>query len=245
MTNIKDLYYIHIPKTGGMAIEKIFYDYGGCVAQCFFRKYNQSIVKDKKYKDTSLWHIPFQFLDTKFINNVIKTKKIFAIVRNPYDRIISAYKFWLKYYNDRLLKKKLNNEEKKLIEQIKYYYNNSFIMNATNLNNFIKKILNDKNYYKILDSHFIPMYEYTIIKSSNKNKLKVFPNNILKIEELDKDFNNLIKQYKLKIPLNITKTTKVNITFGNVKQSDLNKESIELINKIYHYDFKFFNYQKL
>ena len=176
MTNIKDLYYIHIPKTGGMLMEKIFYDYGGDTGYTYFRKHHikNNIVKNKLYKHISIWHIPFLYLDSSFTSNIIRNKKIFAIVRNPYDRIISVYKFWLKYYNDRLLKTSLSNEEKKLIAQIKFFYDNKFMMNATNLNIFIKKVLKHKQFYTLLDGHLIPMYEYTILKESNKNTLKVF-----------------------------------------------------------------------
>ena len=145
-------------------------------------------------------------------------------------------------------------------------YNNSYneeLVNISNYNHINYKIKDLKFIENMLfvtfseldfnynynSSNLLKPLIYTLFpinkNESNKNKLDVFPNNILKIEELDKDFNSLIKQYKLKIPLNITKTTKINITFGNIKPSDLNKESIELINKIYHYDFKFFNYQKL
>jgi hypothetical protein len=247
MVNIKSIYYIHIPKTAGTSIEKIFYENGGCVSSCFFRKYNKSIIKNKKYNNISLWHIPLQFLNQEFINNILENKIIFAIVRNPYERIISDFKFWIQYYNERLSKfnkKQLNNKEKYLMISIKKLYNNDYTINKTNLNKFINNILNKTDLYTLLDGHFIPMIEYVLVKGSN-NKLKVFPNKILKIEDLNNEFNDFINSYQLNIPLNSAKKTKNNITKDLLSIKDLNNESINLINKIYIYDFKFFKYKKL
>jgi hypothetical protein len=240
---IQKIFYIHIPKTSGSTMETIFYENSGCISTCFFRKLNNEIVQNKKYKYLSLWHIPFQFLKKSFTNNIIQNYTIFAIVRNPYTRIISDFKFWIDFYNTRMNLNNISQKDKFLLKEIKTIYNNNFSINKENLNIFINNVLNNKKNYTILDGHIIPQIEHILIK--NNNKLNIFTNDILKMENLNNDFNNFIKKYNLNIPLNITKTTKINITSNKLTIKDLNQNSINLINKFYHYDFKFFNYEKL
>lgn len=245
MTNIKDIYFIHIPKTAGTSLEDIFYNNGGCIGTCYFNKhkYNNSIVKNRKYKYISLHHIPLQFIKESFVTNIIDNYTIFCVVRNPYERIISDFKFWIEFHNQRKGKQNLKKNEYFLLKQIKKLYQNDYNINPQNLNKFIKNILNHKDLYTLLDGHFIPMMEYILIKKNNT--LSVLPQNILKMENLNKDFNNFIKQYNLNIPLNIINKKKHNITSTKLSIKDLDKQSLNLINNIYANDFKFLKYKLL
>lgn len=65
--------------------------------------------------------------------------------------------------------------------------------------------------------------------------------NIIRFENLKEDFENLMKKYNLNLKLDIHKY-KSNKIFS-VK--DFDKETIELINKVYHKDFELFNYKKI
>ncbi len=73
--------FIHIPKTGGTSIENSLYINGINVGR--FANKKKVLFQRDKYKCDSLWHIPYK----KFVNNS------FCIIRNPYERIISEYKY--------------------------------------------------------------------------------------------------------------------------------------------------------
>lgn len=94
----KDLLFIHIPKTGGTMIE-----------DNIKKKYKQSLYNltsnknfllKKPFNNSSLQHLFYTtiFKFQKELNIDFKNIKIFSVVRNPYDRIISDL-FWFKLIN--------------------------------------------------------------------------------------------------------------------------------------------------
>ena len=156
---------------------------------------------------------------------------MFAIIRNPYERIVSDFKFWIDFYYHH----KSNTRYTHLIKEIGLIYNNDYNINKTNLNLFIKKILTDKNYKSLLDGHFIPMYKYIFIKNTNITQ------EILRFDNLNNDFNKFINKYNLQIPIDILKEVKKNKTPDILNINDIDTNSKKLINKIYHKDFKLFH----
>lgn len=117
--------------------------------------------------------------------------------------------------------------------------------------NFCNKVLNLKlscvseinqyiinqisNYSKCeLKYHFYPQWLYY----DTKNNIKT---TILKFENLETDFNNLMKEYSLDLKLDIheQKSEKV------FTVDDLSNETIELINKVYSKDFALFAYKMI
>lgn len=130
--------------------------------------------------------------------------KLFTVVRNPYDRIISECfcKWGGKYCN------KLNTQD--------------------DLNNFIFEQVSkaeDTSFF-----HFFPQYSYT------HNK-KCFVVHILKYENIEIEFNNLMNLYD------------IDINNGNTSHkftiNDISRGNMDLINDVYHYDFVYFNYIKM
>ena len=95
------------------------------------------------------------------------------------------------------------------------------------LNKYIFIALNNLD---VKGNHFTPQYLYT------EDILNL---NIVKYENIDSDFSNLMKKYNLDIKLN----GRVNVSCGYFCFDDLSKESIQLINKVYYNDFKMFNYK--
>jgi hypothetical protein len=94
--------------------------------------------------------------------------------------------------------------------------------------------------------------EYVVNKIINRNKLgnhyteqylyrKDMRNiHVLKFENLKKDFNDLMKKYKLNCTLNVH--TNSNDKVFTIK--DFDEKTIELIKKVYKNDFEIFNYSK-
>lgn len=183
-----NILFIHIPKTGGANIENYFF---------FISKTHPKIENlisyetkpiDLKINNHSLQHLTFkEILNLKnFFDVNLDNLKIFTVVRNPYDRIISDLLF-LKLINEN----NTNNEVEIQIE--KYFNNNSDYDNHKTLqfnfildkdNNINKKIIvikteslnqemknlgfpdfakycnnykHTKNYYKYLNNESIKM----------------------------------------------------------------------------------------
>ena len=157
----------------------------------------------KPYNNISLQH---QYYTTLYkyrnlLNINFKNIKIFTIVRNPYDRIISDL-FWY-----RLIRKDFTAEQ-------------------------VYKIIKNDYIGKNFDNHNRPQYKFI----TDKN-FKLFKNvKLFKTETLNQD-NQKLNDY-LGININI-KINNINKDYSRY----LNKDSINLINYYYKYDFKIFNYK--
>ena len=198
--NLTKLMFIHIPKTAGTSIEA----YG--------KKNNINWGRHIKYPtpkkkiNCPYWHIPPKYF--KDSSNPYKEKKLFAVIRNPYDRIISEYKY----------RNELFNKNKKTVDK-------------KSLNKFIHKTENiiKKNKF-CFDGHLIPQYEF--IDDNTE---------VLRIENLDKEFPELMKKYNYPVEkLGNSFKTSLRVT-----KEDLDKKSIDIINRIYQKDFERFGYKKI
>ena len=193
--NNNTLFFIHIPKNAGTSIEDVAKKHN--INWGRFYSFN---INDK-YKKCSKWHIP-----PKYYENDYKNKKLFCIVRNPYTRIVSEFK-----------------------------YSHQGEQNKENLNKWIKSLPHEFNNNKFLnDCHLLPQTEFIKNKDDSINK----EIEILRFENLNIDFKNLLNKYNykdMKLPMN--NKSKVNLT-----HRDLNNESKNIIKKIYKTDFETFDY---
>ena len=197
-------FFIHIPKTGGTSIENIAKKYN----IEWGRFYNfKNILKHKiTIPECSNWHLPIRYYKDSIKNNFL-----FTVVRNPYERVISQYKY---------------------IKQ----WDTKMPVSIGDLNKYIK-LLKTKNLVgnnmSFEDCHLIPQIEYFKNEDGTIHNIE-----ILRFENLQTDFSNLLRKYNFpNMELPFSNTTKDSVTV-----SDLNRESLDIINDIYKEDFEFFNY---
>jgi hypothetical protein len=150
--HIKKIVYIHIPKTGGTTIEKIFFN-----------------------KNSSSEHITI----TEYSNYY--DYFIFSFVRNPYTRIISVYNYFINGGNKSLGDKNIINRDVDINNFLKEYNetnlkflktqysylqdskNIDFVGRYENFDNDLKQICNSTN-TNFIDVHYrvTPYKDYSI-----------------------------------------------------------------------------------
>jgi hypothetical protein len=210
------LLYLHVPKTGGMSIEKYFYHKYNITEQNKQNLYGWYLNREDGIRvpdERSLQHFTyneitnsgftqyFSFLDTPISNNF---NRIIVSVRNPYDRFISEL-FWNKQ-----LKFNKQNPTPLIIESAirDYLYNDS----------------------RPFDNHRLPQYQFML--DGEGNLLKNI--NIVRCESLVTDMHNL--GYTDFIECVNTNTVKIDY------RSLLNQESRKMIEEYYRMDFEYFGY---
>ena len=212
-----------------------------------FIKFNDNSYKYNKSKthwNIQFWHIPLSFWKNNLLMDLKKEKLIFLVVRNPYSKIISVFKFWIKFY----LKHKTGNfriQYKNLLKLVENIYENNFDLTPKNMNYIIQKLLSSKKYEYALDGHLIPQYKY-IYTVINKKLIKI-PDEILRFENLEEDFKKFKNKYLKFIPNNALKKTHLNPTQDknlNIDEYTLTFKTKKLIYNYYKLDFKLLNYSK-
>jgi hypothetical protein len=134
-----NLFYIHIPKTAGTSIEKAL---DMQKDECF---YSENRV-NKTFK-ISPQHLCYLTLDS-FFN--FKNFTLFTVVRNPFDRIVSEYKY-------------IQHEENQYWNKFKKLKFDSFIQEVFSLD--------ESERSGLFDDHFKPQYKFI---EGGEDKIQVF-----------------------------------------------------------------------
>ena len=218
--NLYPLQFVHIPKNAGTSIELIGKKHN--ILWGFQRMEKEGLSKSSKdyfksklpwvdkvtgvkYEHTDVY--PWHRTPDDVLDMYPKNVKLFAVVRNPYTKIVSAYK-----------------------------YNQGKNSNKKGLNIWVQEHLYkykfDDNYKHYNSNHILEQNAFT----HGKRKVDY----ILKLENLEQDFQNLMNNYSSNN--NIFKIEKGNSSNNNVSIKDLDTTSINLINDVYYKDFKLYNY---
>ena len=237
-----NILFIHVPKTGGTSVEKYFANlieqslgeetvYG--MPTCLYLNKNLPLpqVKNRMY-DCSLQHLPYEDLlrwsRVHFnirIYNDIKIK-IFTIVRNPYDRIVSDLFFW------NLIDTKTTPEQVTII--LKKYIQADYDIIGDKIGDYEPPKNCIQKIYHYFDNHSKAQCE--LCAKRTKNGWEKHPEVIyMKTETLKED---MIKNGFVDFDIHEGKNSEENINY----LSYLNSDSIHLINIHYGPDFVLFNY---
>lgn len=224
----KKYIFIHIPKTGGTTIASRLKIPSGMHA--FSRSKLRISVEECFYTDD---HIPAWILK-KIKPNEFGEYYKFSFVRNPYDRAISEF-FW--FISDKL--EKVNNVEIENEKNIKNWLLNKKPLNEEVLKSYfdkwIKTYFNKKNFDRKLSQK-----SYLF----NKEKTKMLVDDVYKFEDFESEFERLCKKINFsKSPnsiLSVSKDSKIEID-RNILLTSENKDHIY---SLFKEDFDAFGYSK-
>lgn len=190
--NDNNFIFIHIPKTAGNGIIMSLYDQKtpGHFPALWYKKY-----------------------DKKKFNRYFK----FAIVRNPWDRIVSAF-FYLK--------------EGGMIEEDKNF-SNEYLKKFDKFEDFILSLENRKFRKTILSwTHFIPQYKFVFNRKDG-----IMVDYLGRYENLENSYIEISNKLKKRKPLR-----KDNPSTHKPFYEYYNHKMIKIVEKIYKKDIDLFNY---
>lgn len=170
------------------------------------------------HKEYGWWHEIFK-------HKSVELKEMydwFMVVRNPYDRILSEFHCVWGGIGGSSGSQHITNQR---IEMSSKETFNNFLISR--IKNCYLRVWHANG---VLGDHYTPQYEYLDVN----NKVHV-----LKMENLDKDFQSLMDQYKLPVKLN----SKDNVTNKKFTIDDMNPQLKDLIKRTYERDFELFEYK--
>ena len=166
-----------------------------------------------------LWHVPWHWFRDD--HNPYQNKSLFAVIRNPYERLLSEF-----FYSCKSLAGLCNDTT------------------SETMNNFIQKKSWSCLHGKRCAGHFLPQHDYVYDMEGNQ-----VIDHLLRFEHLNEDFSTLMTLYDLPIGLpgkmNARNNTGQTGASGKLTVANFTKKTIEVINKVYDRDFALMNYLKV
>ena len=218
INNSKNFIFVHVPKAAGTSVTNALSKYttyrdleiGGT-------HFGEQIQPAYKKRFGLGKHTPASGIRSIIGQEVWQNMFTFSIVRNPYDRVVSTYRF---------LNKWEGTPEKIKIELQKF----------KNINDYILSDMWEES-----DGPDFIFKPQTFWLTDVNDRSKVMVDFVGKLESLDDDLNYIMSVIEGK-KLEVVKSPKLNTTEGSFK---LNEPSVEKINNYYARDFKFFGYEKI
>jgi hypothetical protein len=174
-------------------------------------------MNDSGYGRGVMCHNLLSFVNTSELNND-EAKNMydwFMVVRNPYHRLLSKYNMLDERSED------CNTYIKRILDSIPSFdhFIPYFVESTTNA-------VQEVHHWP----HIMPQYKYLEPQ---------YNINVLHYENLNTEFNQLMKQYGYNIPLDI----KYNTSHTLASLTDLSLDTILYINRVYAKDFELFGYE--
>lgn len=216
------LEFVHIPKTGGTAVEAAAWSQKQIVWGTCHGMQNPNIGCDKPdWPQQFEWMGPSK-LDRKYTGepwlappkwlhpNPYMAKDTFTIIRNPYDRIVSEY-------------------------HSTSYSTFHASKDPREMNEWIQLRLREVMKMTTYPGHFLPQHFY-VYDHHRRQAIT----HVLKYESLTHEFHSLMKQYNLNIDLPQKEAPKADQSI--FAKEFLSPDTIAMINGLYGADFRVFGY---
>lgn len=249
MLKKKRVIFIWIPKTAGTSMFNIFKQYG---AYRLKDPYSLRNFKNKGFLVTTHFDI-FKLLSKGFISKEFFKKSFkFSFVRNPWDRLVSLYqyrRYLLGYKNFSQFVFELQKMAKNQNNLFFKIFNKSFdlFLYQSNLLYKNSNLIFYFHYLGLLKNIYFPIGLYNVFGLSQANpQYNWITNNkgdcvldfLGRFENLNSDFNEICNILGIKEKLPHLRETK----HSNYRKY-YNKETKNIVKKIYEKDIKTFNYK--
>ncbi|MCF1457730.1 MAG: sulfotransferase family protein [Shewanella sp.] len=218
INNSKNFIFVHVPKAAGTSVTSALSDYttykdleiGGTI---FGEKVQQAYIE----RFGLAKHSPAS--NIKDVIGIVEWDKMFSfsIVRNPYTRVISTYKFLIKW----------SGTPEAIRKEVSEF---------NDINDYINSGIWDRTPGP--DNIFRPQVFWLTDRDDRENLLVKY---IGKCEDLDSHLS-VIKSRIEGVDIAATLTPKLNSTEGDL---ELSKESISRINEFYERDFRLLGYDRM
>jgi len=213
------LVHIHIPKNAGTVIERFFFELGDMT-------WHPESWVGQEYRD-GRWY-EYQHLSMEELLNFTGVEfhgfRSFAVVRNPYSRLLSEY-FWRE-----LIVRDFPDAPVLAFESIKSFIESIPDDISSNWDGLTSESNEAQTNFLI---HVRPQQSYIFHK--NRERLV---NEILRFEQLEKDFARLLRRYGLT-------TDSINPPNEWCARTHLDRHLLDQVNRIYAKDFELGGYEML
>lgn len=206
----------HIPKTAGTGIEDAAnrsdprLQWGRFVPGGYMQS-----MPDGSH--CSQHHVPARLLENRMLRDEYRNAKVFCVVRNPYERIVSEYSYRLSVHG------------------VPKHFRQQTECTPDGLNYFVQQALlayvNGKPF--AFDCHLLPQHEYIYSEGEQ------WCNKVLKMEDFPGNFNKLMEENGIEVNLDDKKSFSFDQRCPQLSVKDLTPESMHMIEAAYAEDFDF------
>lgn len=204
-----------------------------CPTQELLQRYqNRHVPRNVRYS-LAPWHAPIKCLPTPYYKDMFQ--ELFAVVRNPYTRMLSEYYFACQDFGSPKCTAKTKND--------------ALFMNAW-IQQQIRKQASMKNPEcdQYARGHFIRQYDFLVSKAADpqhqqqQQHTRLVVPHVLKMEQLDQDFAVLMTAKNVKVTLPKQQEKRRDIDQDTLTIHDFTAETVKLIKDFYAKDFEIGNY---
>jgi len=235
---------IHVPKTGGTSLETLAANHNVTWGKCHYKNdrecrpvWPQGRRSNRVHRWTraSNWHTPLNVPHgwPQWAQNA----SLFMVVRNPYERALSEWKYTNQYpglrRKNRIPKNSVTNltmMNEWLQRKLQTVWENPPLQEGENSTSQISPVA-DKYYQN--DAHFIPQMDYWIPDMY-----------VLRMENFQETLPCLLRHFGWQLQWNLS-SARINAAPPSVTVSDLSIETRRMIEQLYSQDFAEFGYEKV